>query len=112
MNPPNPPISDAMTAGQICRLVAERTERGNEPTEADRSPTSRTDVALYVYGAGANDPILVGAEHSTTLLMRQGEQRRWFRVEITEFDPEEQPPWQRDQRISLILTHRAAAYHS
>lgn len=93
--PGNP--CDATT---VCRLLAEYAEGADE--------LQRIGVTLYAYGSVDNDPILLGAEHTTIVRAHHDNRQRWFRVEVLEFDPERQPPWERDPAITRTLSRRAA----
>lgn len=102
-NRPHPePGPGLTTAGAVCRLLAERAEHANQPGAP----------ALHIYGANPQDPIMHGADHITTAIYDDGPHLRWFHIEITEFNPDNLPPWQQDLRVSLILTNRHKAHRS
>lgn len=90
-------------AARLCRLLAEWAEYADDLV--------KSGVILYAYGSVDNDPILPGLEHITTVLAHHENRQRWFQVEVTEFDPRTQLPWQRDDRVRMVLTSRARGPH-
>lgn len=90
------PVTASVDAGAVCRWLARGIERGERP-----------HAGCAAYGAEDCDPILVGAEHITTVLVRQGAERRWFRVEVQEFDPDELPLSARNHAVLATVQRRA-----
>lgn len=83
-------------AATVCEWLAHAIERGDRP-----------DARCVAYGGEDSDPILVGAEHLTTILVQRGGTRQWFRVEIQEFDPNQLPLHARHHAVLATLQRRA-----
>ncbi|MFC0434924.1 hypothetical protein [Kutzneria buriramensis] len=61
----------------------------------------------YAYGASPKDAILVGGEHTTTVLSTQAGEARWFRIVIEEFHPDTDDPLWLDYSLLRTLARRA-----
>lgn len=59
------------TAADLCDMIASRISLDQ----------------VHAYGAESNDVVLVGLEHTTTVLVAQYGQQHWFRVDVHEFTP-------------------------
>jgi hypothetical protein len=80
-----------MTAADLCARIVDRLGSEN----------------VHVYGAGANDAILVGLEHTTTVLATHGGRQRWFKVTVEEFFPEQVSVLSLDHDVLVTLARRA-----
>jgi hypothetical protein len=82
-----------LSAADLCSLIANQLE----------GMTLRASA----YGAGPNDAVLVGGEHTTTVLSTQGDEPRWFKIAIQEFHPDTDDPLWLDYEVLRALARRA-----
>jgi hypothetical protein len=83
------------TAADLCDMIASRINLDQ----------------VHVYGAEPNDAVLVGLEHTTTVLVAQYGQQHWFRVEVHEVTPDTDDPLTVDHDVLSTLARRAGVGH-
>ncbi|MFI9380265.1 hypothetical protein [Kutzneria sp. NPDC052558] len=62
---------------------------------------------IHVYGAGPNDAVLVGLEHTTTALVTRDGRQRWFKISVEEFFPQHVSVLSSDHDVVVSLARRA-----
>jgi hypothetical protein len=87
------------SAGDLCRLITSRID-GVASTEWPGG-------SAYAHGAGSNDAILAGLEHTTTILVVGHGRERWFTLEVREFNPAQDTALTMDYDVLRALARRA-----
>lgn len=87
------------SAGDLCRLIISRVDGVGS--------TDWLGGSVYAYGAGPNDAVLAGMEHTTTVLVVSQDEPRWFQLEIREFDPAQRTAMNLDYDVVQALAQRA-----
>ena len=90
-----PAVTDQppLTAEALCARIAERI----------------SGVGIHAYGADPTDPLVVGHEHTTTVLATNGGRQRWFKVHVEEIYPEQVSVMSTDHDVLVSLARRAGA---
>jgi hypothetical protein len=80
-----------LTAEVLCARIAERI----------------SGIGIHAYGADPTDPLVVGHEHTTTVLATNGGRQRWFKVNVEEIQPEQVSVMSTDHDMLVTLARRA-----
>lgn len=92
-------MTDDANAAELCRLIISRIDGVGS--------TEWLGGSVYAYGAGPNDAILAGLEHTTTILVVGQDGPRWFQLDVQEFDPSRETIVTMDYDVLRALARRA-----